>query len=247
MTRIAIVGYGAMGHEIERLAPSVGCEVTRIYDEYRPLTVDGPNEFDVAIDFSLPEAVRENVRILCAMNRSVVIGTTGWHDQLSDIKGMVEATQIGCVWGSNFSVGVQMFLRIVRAAAIMAQDTPEYDVMVHEWHHHRKKDSPSGTAISVANVIIDEMNRKNHIAIETQHGRIDPSALHVTSSRGGEIVGRHTVTLDSAFDTIDIVHNAKNRSGFAHGALLAAPWIKDRKGFYEFTDVYPEIGAGSSC
>lgn len=245
MTRIAIIGYGAMGHEIERLAPSLGCEVTRIFDEYRPLTIDGPSEFDVAIDFTQPDAVLENVRVLCAMQRSIVIGTTGWYEQLPEIRSMVEASQIGCVWGSNFSVGVQMFLRIVRAAAIMAHDATEYDVMVHEWHHHRKKDSPSGTAISVANVIIDEMNRKNHIAIETEHGQIDPSALHVTSTRGGEIVGRHNVTLDSPFDTIDIVHNAKNRSGFAHGSLLAASWITNRKGFYEFTDVYPEIGTGS--
>lgn len=241
MTRIALIGYGAMGHEIERLAPSLGCDVTRIFDEHRPLTVDGPNEFDVAIDFTQPDAVLQNVRTLCAMKKSIVIGTTGWYDHLAEVRGLVEAAQIGCVWGSNFSVGVQMFLRIVRAAAIMAHDEPSYDVMVHEWHHHRKKDSPSGTALTVANVILDEMLRKDHIVSETQHGKIDPSALHVTSTRGGDVVGKHVVVLDSAFDSIDIVHNAKNRSGFAHGSLVAANWIADKKGFYDFSEVFPQI------
>ncbi|HLP27278.1 MAG TPA: 4-hydroxy-tetrahydrodipicolinate reductase [Candidatus Didemnitutus sp.] len=241
MTRIALIGYGAMGHEIERLAPSLDCDVTRIFNEDRPLQVDGPDEFDVAIDFTQPDAVIGNVRTLCAMKKSVVIGTTGWYDQMQEVKGLVETARIGCIWGSNFSVGVQMFLRIVRAAAIMAHDEASYDVMVHEWHHRRKKDSPSGTALSVANVILDEMSRKDHIVSETLHGQINPSALHVTSTRGGEVVGKHVVTLDSVFDSIEITHNAKNRSGFAHGSLIAASWIAQRKGFYNFSDVFPEI------
>lgn len=245
MTRIAIVGYGAMGRELERLAPSVGCSVTQMFDDAEPLTHKTFVDFDVAIDFTQPDSVLRNVELFCALRCPFVIGTTGWYDKLSDVEAMVDAAGIGCVWGSNFSIGVQMFLRIVRTAAIMAHDSPDYDIMVHEWHHHRKRDSPSGTAISVAHVIIDEMERKNHIAVETQYEPIDPSALHVTSTRGGETVGRHIVTLDSAFDTIDIVHNSKNRSGFAHGALLAASWIAERKGFYEFTNVFPEIHAST--
>lgn len=241
MTKIAIIGYGAMGHELERLAPSVGCDVVRIFDINRPLTVDSPSEWDVAIDFSQPDAVLENVKTVCTIGRNLIIGTTGWHALLPEVRQCVQEAGIGCVWGSNFSVGMQMFLRIIRTAAKLAQDSPEFDVMLHEWHHAQKKDSPSGTAISIANVIIDEMNRKNHIAVETQHGIIDPAALHVTSTRGGSVVGRHDVTLDSPFDTIDIIHSAKNRSGFANGALVAATWIAERTGFYDFSDVYPEL------
>ncbi len=246
MTRIALIGYGAMGRELERLAGSVDCNVSRIFTEERPLRVGGPDEFDVAIDFTEPRSVVNNVAILAEMKRNVVIGTTGWYDRLPEVRSIVTAAGIGCVWGSNFSVGVQMFLRLVRAAAMLAHETPEYDVMVHEWHHRRKKDSPSGTAISIANVIVDEMQRKNHIATEAQHEAIDPSALHVSSTRGGEVVGRHIVTLDSPFDTIDLVHNAKNRSGFAHGALLAAGWVAGRTGFHDFTDIFPEIRAPHS-
>ncbi len=246
MTRIAVIGYGAMGRELERLAPSVGCDVTRIFTEERPVRVGGPDEFDVAIDFTEPRSVVDNVRTLAAMGRNVVIGTTGWYDRMPEVRSIVTSSGIGCVWGSNFSVGVQMFLRIVRAASMLAHETPEYDVMVHEWHHRRKKDSPSGTAISIANVIIDEMDRKNHITAEAQHEPIDPSALHVSSTRGGEIVGRHVVTLDSAFDSIELVHNAKDRSGFAHGALLAAAWVAGRTGFHDFTDIFPEIRATRS-
>jgi len=241
MTKIALIGYGAMGHELERLAPSVGCDVVRIFDVNRPLTVESPNEWDVAIDFSQPDSVLENVRTMCTIRRNLIIGTTGWHSHLTEVRQSVEEAGIGCIWGSNFSVGMQMFLRIIRTAAKLAHDSAEFDVMLHEWHHSQKKDSPSGTAISIASVIIDEMNRKNHITVETQHGIIDPSALHVTSTRGGSVVGRHNVTLDSPFDTIDIIHNAKNRSGFANGALLAATWITKRTGFYDFSNVYPEL------
>jgi 4-hydroxy-tetrahydrodipicolinate reductase len=243
MTRIALIGYGAMGRELEALAHAHGCEVTAIFDVDRPLTTSSEASFDVAIDFSLPDAVVNNVRTLAHLQRPVVIGTTGWYAQLPDVSSIVTSSGIGCVWGSNFSVGVQMFLRIVRAAAALANDAPEYDVMVHEWHHHRKKDSPSGTAIASASTIVDAMDRKHSMEIETQHDRVNPYALHVTSTRGGEVVGRHVVTMDSVYDTIDLVHNAKNRSGFAQGALLAAKWVVGRKGIVDFTDIFPEVQA----
>lgn len=243
MTRIALIGYGAMGKELEALAPAHGCEVVVIFDLDRPLTEASDASFDVAIDFSLPDAVLENVRICAALQRPLIIGTTGWHAKLPDVTAMVTSAGIGCVWGSNFSVGVQIFLRIVRAASMLTNDAPDYDVMVHEWHHYRKKDSPSGTAIAIASTIVDEMDRKHAMEIETQHDRINPHALHVTSTRGGEIIGRHMVTFDSAFDTIDLVHNAKSRRGFAQGALLAATWIAGRTGMYDFTDIFPEVQA----
>lgn len=243
MTRIALIGYGAMGKEIESLASAHGCEVVAIFDVDRPLTTSSDASFDVAIDFSLPDAVVDNVRICAHLQRPIVIGTTGWYAKLPEVTSIVTSAGIGCVWGSNFSVGVQIFLRIVRAASMLTNDAPEYDVMVHEWHHHRKKDSPSGTAIAIASTIVDEMQRKHAMEIETQHDRINPHALHVSSTRGGEVIGRHQVTFDSEFDTIDLVHNAKSRRGFAQGALLAAVWIAGRKGIVDFTDVFPEVQA----
>jgi 4-hydroxy-tetrahydrodipicolinate reductase len=243
MTRVALIGYGAMGKELESLAAQHGCDVVAIFDVDRPLTTSSDASFDVAIDFSLPNAVMHNVRTCAHLQRPIVIGTTGWYAELPEVTSIVVSAGIGCVWGSNFSVGVQIFLRIVRAASMLTNDAPEYDVMVHEWHHYRKKDSPSGTAIAIASTIVDEMDHKHAMEIETQHDRINPYALHVSSTRGGEIVGRHQVTFDSVFDTIDLVHNAKNRRGFAQGALLAATWIVGRKGIVDFTDVFPEVQA----
>ena len=243
MTRIALIGYGAMGRELELLAPAHGCEVVAIFDVDRPLTTESEASFDVAVDFSLPHVVVDNVRTLAHLQRPVVIGTTGWYAQLPDVTSIVNSAGIGCVWGSNFSVGVQMFLRIVRAASMLANDVPEYDVMVHEWHHSRKKDSPSGTAIAIASTIVDEMDHKHSMEIETQHDHINPYALHVTSTRGGNVIGRHMVTFDGPFDTIDLVHNAKSRRGFAQGALLAATWIAVRTGVYDFTEIFPEVQA----
>jgi len=241
MTRIALVGYGAMGHELERLAPDYGCEVVRVFDDASPVRPTSPADFDVAIDFSQPDAVIPTVQALCALKRNVVVGTTGWLDERTIIEQCCHDNGIGLVYGSNFSVGVQIFYHLVREASFYAERETNYDVMVHEWHHKRKKDSPSGTALKAASIVIDEVTRKNHIAIDAQTSPIDPKALHVTSTRGGEIVGTHQVTLDSLFDSIEITHRAKNRSGFAIGALLAARWVVDKRGVFDFTAMFTDI------
>lgn len=236
MTRLAIIGHGAMGHEVERLAEPLGITVTSIFDVDRPITSAKQANFDVAIDFSWPDAVLDNVRAAARLNRPIVIGTTGWYDRMDEVRQVITDASIGCVWGSNFNIGTHLFLRIVRSAAELINPHESFDVAVHEWHHHRKKDSPSGTALSTAQNILAGLSRKTHVETETQHERIDSSALHVTSSRVGEIIGCHQVTIDGPYESIEITHSAKNRQGFAQGALLSAQWIQHRTGFFDVSD-----------
>lgn len=239
-TNVLLIGYGAMGRELERLAPAMHCEVVGIADMDRPLA-DVTSDFDVAIDFTQPDAAVDNVRAVTDRGKNIVIGTTGWYDRINEVRDLQQASDTGIVVGSNFSVGVQVFFQVVQNAAALINDIDEFDVMLHEWHHRRKKDSPSGTAITAANFVLNALDRKSHLATETQHGVIDLGALHVTSTRGGEVVGRHQLTIDGPSDTIDIIHNAKDRQGFAKGALLAATWIHGKQGMFDFTQVFPDI------
>jgi 4-hydroxy-tetrahydrodipicolinate reductase len=241
MTKLALLGYGSMGHEVQRLASDYGCEVASVYDVDRPLTKSTSSDFDVAIDFTEPFAAIDNARNVCAMGKDLVIGTTGWYEQIHVLEHLQHEANNGIIWGSNFSVGVQMFFRLVRAIGILANDVDEYDVVMHEWHHKRKKDSPSGTALTAAGILLEEILRKTELDTETQHSKIEPHHLHVTSTRGGEIVGKHTVIVDGSSDSIELTHTAKDRSGFAKGALMAARWIHRKQGFYDFTHVYQQI------
>jgi 4-hydroxy-tetrahydrodipicolinate reductase len=189
MTRIALIGYGAMGQAIERNAAAAGCEIVCVYDINSPLTPDSPKDFDVAIEFTQPDAVVSNVEALAALRKHAVIGTTGWHGSLQTVRQRADAAGIGLIYGANFSVGVQMFFQLVRAAAVLADRDDTMDVMLHEWHHKRKKDSPSGTAIAAAQIVLEELSRKTQIATDRMETPIEPNMLHVSSTRGGEIVG----------------------------------------------------------
>lgn len=238
---IALIGYGSMGKEIERLAGVKGISITNIFDINNPLTLSSPSNFDVAIDFSTPMAIAENVRILSMLKKDVVIGTTGWNNQFDEIKQLVEIKKIGLIYGSNYSVGMQMFFRVIRQAAKLINSIEDYDVFIHEVHHKLKIDSPSGTALSLGNIILEEVVRKQTIVSETMHGKSNYNDLHISSVRGGEVTGTHTVYIDSLADTIELTHRAKNREGFALGALEAARWIWNKKGMFDFTSVFSEI------
>jgi 4-hydroxy-tetrahydrodipicolinate reductase len=241
MPKIALVGYGAMGREVERQSKHLGYIITEVFDYNHLLKDNEEYEFDVAIDFSLPNVVMHNLQVLAHLKKNVVVGTTGWYDRKDEVAKLVENSGIGLVWGSNFSVGMQMYFRMVESVCKILNKIPDYDIMVHELHHKRKKDSPSGTALSIANIILKEISYKNKIVTEAIHGEIDSESLHVSSTRGGEITGTHSVYIDSLSDTIEIKHEAKNRSGFAIGSLTAASWIKGKSGFYEFNDVIDSI------
>jgi 4-hydroxy-tetrahydrodipicolinate reductase len=239
LLRLAVVGTGRMGGEVEARAQAHGLEVVERFDSAHPVGTAPVIDFDVAIEFTHPAVVVENILALVRWGKPVVVGTTGWHDRVEDIRALVERQGGRVVYASNFSVGVLTFTKIVREAARLFNAIEGYDAAVHEIHHAGKADAPSGTALSIARAVLDGLERKQQLLTETSHGRIDPAALHVTSQRLGATVGTHTVTFDSEADTVELVHRAKSRAGFAIGALLAARWIVEQPpGLYRFEDVY---------
>jgi len=244
--RVALIGNGSMGKEISRIAVDRDIRISHIFDESNPLSLSSPTDFDVAIDFSTPSAVLSTIQTACELRKNVVIGTTGWLQHLPEIKQLVDKYSIGVVYGSNFSIGMQMFFRIVRQAARLVNSTSEYDVFMQEIHHKRKIDSPSGTALTLGDIILEEVDRKSACYTETSHGKISPDDFHISSVRGGEVTGTHSIMIDSTADTIELTHRAKNRSGFASGALVAAEWIWQKQGLYDFTEHFETIIATRS-
>ena len=238
---VLIVGYGRMGHEVETILQARGHQVSARVDrtpgvgDSTEISSEILRASQAVIEFSLPESVLGHVRTYAAAGLPAIIGTTGWDAQKAEAKTIIEGYQAALIQGANFSLGAHMFFQLVERAAAMIADLPEYDIMVTEWHHRLKKDSPSGTALTTADRILRNLPRKT----ETNTGRIDRAIrdeeLHVASVRGGWIPGIHQVLVDSAADTLEIRHTARNRSGFALGAVLAAEWLvtKPQAGFVD--------------
>lgn len=236
-TKIALVGYGSMGKEIERIAQRENVEITDIFDINNPFDSKKKYDFEVAIEFTEPSSVLKNVEELAKAGKHIVLGTTGWYDKKDEIEKIVEKHNIGLVWAANFSLGMNIFFKLVEVASMFASISDEYDMMVHELHHKHKKDSPSGTAERIGAIILENFINKKEILKETSHKKIKPDQLHVTSTRGGEIFGTHTVYVDSLADTIELTHRARTREGFAIGAISAAEIIAETKGFHEFNEL----------
>lgn len=215
---IAIVGYGKMGHMIERLAKERGVNIGFITDDSSGITAENFRTVDVAIDFSIPSAVVGNIERIAALGKNIVVGTTGWQEHASHVKEVVERTGIGLVWSPNYSPGVAAFFKMISAAAKLLAEEPEYEAWAWEIHHSAKKDAPSGTLLK----LVEEMKKAGY----SRH-------VDISSSRAGSIAGTHEIGFDSPADTITIRHTARNREGFALGAIKAAEWIKDKKGFHE--------------
>lgn len=239
--KIAILGYGKMGKEIESIALNHNLIISDVFDINKPININHQYDFDVAIDFTQPDAVLNNVKILADMNKNIVVGTTGWENNFETISNIVKQKNIGLIFGSNFSIGMQLFMRITESAANMINNIDDYDIFLHEIHHNMKKDSPSGTALTLAKIILSKVKNKTQILGSTTNGLINTNQLHVTSTRGGKIAGTHTVYIDSEADTIELTHRAKNRTGFASGAVAAAKWIADKKGIFDFSIVFEDI------
>ena len=243
--RILLVGYGSMGREIEKVLVSRGHTVSAIVDpvnsDIKELSAALLEQADAVIDFSVPSSVEKNCSIYTKGKTPVVMGTTGWEAVREKIKQDVEKSEMGFMWGSNFSIGAHMFFSLVEKAAEMINPLPEYDIMLHEFHHKRKKDSPSGTALTTAERILKNNDRKTEIVTQCLDRQIKENELHVSSTRGGEIPGIHKVLLDSAFDTVEISHNARSRCGFALGAVMAAEWMENKKGFRAVEEFIKEL------
>ncbi len=237
--KIAIIGYGKMGKEIEKVALEKGIIVSDIFDIDRPIDPNKKYEFETAIEFTSPDAVMANIRLLSQMKKNIVVGTTGWYNDFDEAKQLAAVNKTAIVWGSNFSVGMNIFFKLTEFAAKIIDKLEEYDVFVQEIHHNQKKDSPSGTALSLSNILIDNINRKENI--NTSSNNIKANEISVSSSRGGNVPGTHTINFDSAADTIQLIHTARNRNGFALGAIEAANLLQGKYGFYEFSELLAEI------
>lgn len=245
--RVVICGYGRMGREVEQVLLARGHSVvTRIdpapdrgdLDAVAPAALEG---CDGVIEFSSAAAVAANARAYVEAGVSAVVGTTGWEPQRESVAQAVQSSEIGYLAGSNFSIGANLMFALTEKAAQMINSFPEYDIMVQEYHHTGKKDSPSGTALTLAEKIIGVNTAKTEIVGECLHRQIEPHELHVGSVRGGAIPGIHTVTLDSPADTISLTHSARDRSGFAGGAVMALEWLQGRRGFFTVDDFIEDL------
>ncbi len=244
---VIIVGYGGMGREIEAVLTSRRHSIVARVDpstgvgDHDALTSDLLSRADVAIEFAHADGVVDNARAYAEAGVPAVVGTTGWDDRRSAVRRIVEERNASYLWGSNYSVGAHLFFALVERAAAMLNPLPDYDIMVMEIHHNRKKDSPSGTALATAKRILDANERKSRIVDSKLDRRIEPDELHVASLRGGSVPGVHTVYLDSAADTIEVKHTARNRGGFALGAVMAAEWLPGKHGFLQVEDFINEL------
>ena len=240
--RLALIGYGKMGKEIERLALERGWSVGVRVDLDTPSPhEDAMSAVDVAIHFAHAKTIVADLRPWAELGKPLVVGTTGWSKDLQNVQNLVRAKGIGLIYASNFSLGVNIFYQLTRAAATMFDRFEEYDVFIHEVHHKDKVDSPSGTALTLAEIVLSEIKRKKEVLAQSPQGKIRPDQLHVSSTRGGAVIGTHSLMFDSAADSIEVRHAAKNRTGFALGALLAAEWIQGKKGMYTMEDVVHDL------
>lgn len=243
--KIALFGYGKMGKEIEKMAIERGHSISLIVDEHNRLEITKENleNSDVIIDFTVPEAVKENVFLAFKSKIPIVVGTTGWIHQIEEINEASKKYNGALIHASNFSLGVNMFFEINERLAQLMNSQEQYEISVEETHHIEKKDAPSGTSISIAEAIIKFVKRKNSWK-EYEKGisvRSQQSEIPVFYSREKDVVGKHAVTYKSAIDQIEIKHEAFNRKGFALGAIIASEWIIGKKGIFSIKDLMSSI------
>lgn len=267
--KIALIGYGGMGKVVARIAQERGHELVLIADPgaasnppqggecaraqiVAQLSADNlrASGAEVAIDFSLGEAVFENLKICQEAGVNLVVGTTGWQGRVEEVRGLAGEknarnansemqeiqSSIGFLHSSNFSIGVNLYLKIVAEAAKMINKFDEYDIWGHEIHHYNKADSPSGTAKSLEKILLENIERKTAIVEEKLDRKREDHEIHFSSVRGGLVNFGHTIGFDSPADTITVTHAARSRDGYALGAVKAAEWLKGKKGYFEMED-----------
>jgi len=234
--KIALIGYGKMGKIIERIALERGHEIVSVID------VDNADDFDsdafksadVAIEFTVPQVALSNYRRAFASGVAVVSGTTGWTEQLPQLKKEIETGHNTLFWSSNFSLGVNIFMAVNKYLAGIMNQFPNYNVEIIEVHHTQKLDAPSGTAITLAEEILEKLDRKDKWVKETE---TNPDEMAVKSIRRGQVPGIHTICYESEVDSITITHDATSRDGFALGAVIAAEFTAGKKGFLGMGDL----------
>ncbi|NPA45481.1 MAG: 4-hydroxy-tetrahydrodipicolinate reductase, partial [Chlorobi bacterium] len=234
--RIALIGYGKMGKEIEKIAIERGHEIIFKFDitNNNEFTTDNLKKVDVAIEFTQPDSAYKNYLKCFEANIPVVSGTTGWLDNLPNIKSQCEGGKQTFFYASNFSLGVNLFFKLNKTLAQLMNKVEAYDVEISETHHTEKKDAPSGTAITLAEDIISNFNKKETWVKENA---VNNSELVIHSYRKDKVPGLHTIKYESDVDYIEITHSAKSRKGFALGAVLAAEFTQKKSGFLTMNDL----------
>lgn len=234
--KIALIGYGKMGHEIEKIALERGHEIVCTIDlgEDNKFESDEFKSADVAIEFTSPDSALNNYKSAFAADVPVVSGTTGWLENIDEIKKECSENDKTFFYASNFSLGVNLFFALNKKLAKMMNNYSDYNVRMEETHHIHKLDAPSGTAITLAEGVIENLDRKEAWLLDKENSESD---LKISSFREGEVPGIHTVIYESDVDTITISHDAKSRKGFALGAVVAAEFTKDKKGFLGMEDL----------
>ena len=234
--KLAILGHGNMGQEVERIAISRGHIIHLVIDSNEDWEKEGNklNDADIAIEFSQPDTVLDNIYRCFDANVPVVVGTTGWYEDLDQVKtDCIENGQ--CLFYSpNFSIGVNLFFELNRSLAALMSNIENYEISIEETHHIHKQDAPSGTAIMLANDIIRNSTRKEKWVNETPE---NPEELGIQSFRTENVPGTHRVKYESGEDSIEIIHTAKNRRGFAIGTIMAAEFLLGKKGVFEMKDL----------
>ena len=259
---ILLLGHGKTGSLVDAIARERGHQVTILTSAANPrgAGISTARGIDVAIDATTPDAILDNIEACARAGINMAVCTTGWYQHIPRIRDLVEKSGIGFVYASNFSVGVNLFFDIARLAGAAARHG--YSARIVERHHVHKKDAPSGTAVTIREKLENATNRVDagdltrDAARNTAGGStglqpgestptlsrgFSPGSVNIESVREGEIVGEHTIILESAADTITLQHSAKSRRGFAEGAVAAAEWVKGKRGFYEFHDILPQL------
>jgi 4-hydroxy-tetrahydrodipicolinate reductase len=234
--KICLIGYGKMGKAIEEIAVNRGHDVVLKIDEHNlpDFTKENISKADVAIEFTGPHSAFENVKKALEFDIPIVSGSTGWLDKIDEVKKLCSDRNGSFIYSSNFSVGVNIFFEVNKRLAELMAPHAEYEPQVTEIHHTTKKDAPSGTAITIAEQILEKIKRKKSWV---NHLSDNPDELEILSERTDPAPGTHKIKYSSAIDDIEIIHEAHSRVGFALGAVLAAEFIKDKKGIFSIKDV----------
>jgi 4-hydroxy-tetrahydrodipicolinate reductase len=240
--KIALIGHGRMGQEIENVAAGLHIEISKVFEvddnpEGSGLTRESLKGIDVCMEFSTPSAVMDNIRAVVECGKNLVVGTTGWQDHIEEVRNLVKQKKTGFLYAPNFALGVNIFSQIVMDVARIMDRYIDYDVMIQEAHQRSKADNPSGTALALAGVVLQNLKRKTELVTSLAHGGLQAHQMQISSTRLGSVSPKHAVVFDSESDTIELVHTMKNRRGLAIGALVAAEWLKGKKGFYTMRDV----------
>lgn len=234
--RIALLGYGKMGKTIERIAQEKGHEIVlRITSSnLEALTAANLQQADIAIEFSRPESAFDNIKLCLETGVPVVVGTTAWLDRLPQAQALIKQHRGALFFASNFSIGVHVFFALNRYLARMMNEQPAYEVRLEEIHHTQKVDKPSGTAITLVEDLLKQLDRKSNWVLGPADNETD---ISISSRREGAVPGTHEVMYTSDIDTLTIRHEAHSREGFATGALRAAEWLCGRQGYYGMRDM----------